>query len=48
MSCEAAWLSEVFISETSAGDSIMIVRCVALHKARAFAVSMGEGGKSCR
>ena len=43
MSYEAAWLSEVLISGTSAGDSILIVRCVALHTARTFAVLMGEG-----
>ena len=38
MSCEAVCLSEVLISGTSAGDSILTVRCVALHTARAFAV----------
>ena len=43
MSCEAAWFSEVLISGTSAGDSILIVRCVALYTASAFAVLMGEG-----
>ena len=38
MSCEAARISEVLISGTSANDSILTTRCVALHTERAFAV----------